>query len=92
MSAENGAARPFRYAEQFTPPEAERASEVAVTRFEDLFEVAPRLMDEWVVQQTFPNWDTLRIMRARGDHLEWMHRHFAGTVVSGSEVLAEIDE
>lgn len=92
MSGQRDGAGPFRYAEQFTPPEAERASEVAVTRFEHGFEVDPRLMDQWVLQQTFPNWDTLRIMSARGDHLEWMHRHFARTVVPGSEILAEIEE
>jgi hypothetical protein len=30
-------------------------------------------------------------MRSRHDHLAWMHRHFAGKVVTGSELLAEID-
>ncbi|WP_017615520.1 hypothetical protein [Nocardiopsis salina] len=92
MSAQNNGAGPFRYSEQYTPPDPVRASEVAVTRFEDAFEVDPRLMEQWVLQQTFPNWDTLRIMHARADHLDWMHRHFAEKVVSGSEVLAEIDE
>ena len=43
-----------------------------------------------VLQQVFPNWDTLRIMRSRHDHLDWMHRHFAETVVTGSELLAEV--
>jgi len=82
----------FRYADQFTPPEAEQVSDVAVTTFEHVFEVDPRLMQQWVLQQTFPNWDTLRIMRSRGDHLDWMHRHFAHTVVTGSELLAEIED
>ena len=36
-------------------------------------------MERWVLQQTFPNWDSLRIMNARRDHLDWMHRHFADT-------------
>ena len=44
-----------------------------------------------MLQQTFPNWDSLRIMNSRHDHLDWMHRHFADTVVNGSSVLAEID-
>ena len=48
-------------------------------------------MERWVLQQTFPNWDSLRIMNSRGDHLEWMHRHFAHKVVTGSELLAEVE-
>ena len=67
----------FRYAEQYTPPEPERVSDVAITTHEHVFEVDPRLMERWVLQQQFPNWDCLRIMNSRGDHLEWMHRHFA---------------
>ena len=67
----------FRYDEQYTPPEPERVSDVAITTFEHVFEVDPRLMERWVLQQQFPNWDRLRIMNSRGDHLDWMHRHFA---------------
>ncbi|WP_433559744.1 hypothetical protein ACQPWY_16805 [Pseudonocardia xinjiangensis] len=48
-------------------------------------------MERWVLQQTFPNWDSLRIMNARHDHLDWMHRHFAEKVLTGSELLAEVD-
>ena len=81
----------FRYADQLTPPTPERVSDVAITTHPDLFEVDPRLMERWVLQQEFPNWDSLRIMNSRGDHLEWMHRHFADRVVAGSELLAEID-
>ena len=44
-----------------------------------------------MLQQEFPNWDSLRIMNSRDDHLEWMHRHFAYRVVTGSELLAEIE-
>jgi len=94
MNAGNGsggAAYPYRYAEQYTPPETSRVSDVAITTFEHVYEIDPRLMQRWVLQQTFPNWDTLRIMHARGDHLAWMHRHFAETVVSGSTVLAELE-
>jgi hypothetical protein len=82
----------FRHPEQMVPPPPEQASEVAITRFEHVFEVDPRLMDRWVLQQTFPNWDTLRIMHSRHDHLHWMHRHFAERVVPGSEILAELDD
>jgi hypothetical protein len=53
--------------------------------------VEPRLMQTWVLQQQFPNWDTLRIMNSRHDHLDWMHRHFAHKVVTGSELLAEVE-
>jgi hypothetical protein len=56
-----------------------------------VFEVDPRLMERWVLQQTFPNWDSLRIMNSRHEHLEWMHRHFATRVVTGSALLAEVD-
>ena len=84
-------AGPFRVAEQFTPPAAERVSDVAQTTFEHVYEVDPRLMQRHVLQQVFPNWDTLRIMNSRTDHLQWMHRHFAHTVVTGSELLAEIE-
>ena len=85
------ATAPYRFAEQHTPPAPLRVSEVAQTTFEHVYEVDPRLMQTHVLQQVFPNWDTLRIMRSRQDHLAWMHRHFAGRVVTGSELLAEVD-
>jgi hypothetical protein len=81
----------FRYDEQYTPPEPERVSDVALTTHPHLFEVDPRLMERWVLQQEFPNWDSLRIMSSRHDHLEWMHRHFASKVMAGSELLAELE-
>jgi len=86
-----GASAPYRFAEQHTPPAPVRVSEVAQTTFEHVYEVDPRLMQVHVLQQAFPNWDTLRIMRSRHDHLDWMHRHFAEKVVTGSELLAEVD-
>jgi hypothetical protein len=73
------------------PPEPKPVTDGVVQRFEDVYEVDPRLMERWVLQQTFPNWDTLRIMHSRHDHLAWMHRHFAERVVSGAELLAELD-
>ncbi len=84
-------AAPYRFAEQHTPPAPVRVSEVAQTTFEHVYEVDPRLMERHVLQQVFPNWDTLRIMRSRHDHLAWMHRHFAYKIVTGSDLLAEID-
>jgi len=81
----------FRYDEQYTPPEPERVSDVAITTHPHVYEVDPRLMERWVLQQQFPNWDSLRIMNSRHDHLEWMHRHFADRVVTGSELLAEVE-
>jgi hypothetical protein len=79
--------RVFRHGEERTPPPATQAGEVAITRFEHLYEVDPRLMTEHVRQQSFPNWDTQRIAASRLDHLDWMHRHWATVVISGEELL-----
>lgn len=81
--------KPFRRDEQNRPPEARQVTDVAITRFEGVYEVEPALMQEHVRQQPFPNWDTLRIVRSRHDHLDWMHRHWANVVVSGEELLDE---
>ncbi len=67
--ASNGQPIGYRYAEQSTPPEPKRVSDVAITTHEHVYEVDPRLMERWVLQQEFPNWDSLRIMNSRGDHL-----------------------
>lgn len=91
MTDDESRTRPYRFAEQTSPPLPQRASDVAVTTFEHVFEVDPRLMQRWVLQQEFPNWDSLRIMNSRHDHLDWMHAHFAGSVVTGSELLAEVE-
>ena len=80
---------PFRRSEQETPPPPRQMSDVAIMRFEHIFEVDPALMDEHVRQQEFPNWDTQRIAASRHDHLDWMHRHWATVVVSGEELLDE---
>jgi hypothetical protein len=81
----------YRYAEQYTPPETEQVTDVAITRFDDVYEVDPKLMVQHVNQQTFPNWDTLRIVASRHDHLQWMHDHWATNVVSGEQILADLD-
>jgi hypothetical protein len=78
--------KPYRHGEQKTPPEPQRMSDVAIMRFEHIFEVDPKLMQEHVRQHGFPNWETQRIAASRHDHLDWMHRHWAGVVVSGDEL------
>jgi hypothetical protein len=80
---------PFRRANEQEAPPPQRMSDVAIMRFEHIFEVDPRLMEEHVRQQDFPNWDTQRIAASRHDHLDWMHRHWADAVVSGEELLDE---
>jgi hypothetical protein len=79
--------KPFRAGEQKVPPPPQRMSDVAIMRFEHIFEVDPALMTEHVRQQAFPNWDTQRIAGSRHDHLDWMHRHWATVVVSGEDLL-----
>ena len=80
----------FRLSAQ-RPPEAQRVNDAVVTRFEHSFEVAPELMTEHVRQQEIPNWDFQRIVDSRWAHLAWMHDHFADSVLSGDELLAEIE-
>ena len=79
----------FRHGDQRRPPPAQQVTDVAITRFEHIFEVEPQLMTEHVTQQPFPNWDTQRIAASRHDHLDWMHRHWATVVVSGEELQAD---
>lgn len=80
----------FRLSAQ-KPPEARRVSDGVVSRFEHTFEVDPALMTEHVHQQQIPNWDFQRIVDSRWEHLAWMHDHFADSVLSGEELLEEIE-
>jgi hypothetical protein len=80
----------FRLSAQ-RPPEAARVTDGVVSRFEHIYEVDPDLMHEHVVQQDIPNWDVRRIVDSRWEHLAWMHSHFADSVLSGEELLAEIE-
>ena len=80
----------FRLAAQ-RPPEARRVTDVVVMRFDDVYEVDPALMTEHVQQQEIPAWDTERIVDSRWEHLAWMHDHFADSVVSGEELITELD-
>jgi hypothetical protein len=80
----------FRLAAQ-RPPEAKRINDTVVMRFDHVYEVDPALMAEHVPQQEIPSWDSLRIVESRWEHLAWMHDHFADSVVSGEELLREIE-
>ena len=71
--------------------DARRVNDVVVSRFEHVLEVDPLLMTEHVRQQDIPNWDFRRIVDSRWEHLAWMHDHFADSVLSGEELLAEIE-
>jgi len=73
------------------PPEARRVTDQVVMRFDHIYEVDPGLMSEHIRQHSFPAWETLRIVDSRWDHLAWMHDHFADSLVSGEELLEEID-
>ncbi len=80
----------FRLAKE-RPPEARRINDAVVQRFDHIFEVDPALMTEHIRQQEIPAWDTKRIVDGRWDHLDWMHDHFADTVISGEELLEELE-
>jgi hypothetical protein len=73
----------FRLSGQ-TPPEPRRVTDVVVMRFDDVYEVDPALMER-TGQQAMPAWDTHRIVDARWDHLDWMHKHFADDVLVAGE-------
>ena len=62
-----------------------------ITRFEHVYEINPALMADHVHQQYIPNWDFKRIVDSRWAHLAWMQDHFADGVISGEELIAEID-
>lgn len=80
----------FRLSAQ-RPPEAKRVTDAVVMRFDHVYEVDPALMTEHTPQQDLPAWETRRIVASRWEHLAWMHEHFADSVVSGEELLAEIE-
>jgi hypothetical protein len=73
----------FRLGDQ-QPPEPKRITDTAVMRFDDVYEVDPGLM-ELTGQQPMPAWDTMRIVESRGEHLDWMHKHFADEVLLAGE-------
>lgn len=73
------------------PPQAQRVTDVVISRFDHVFEVDPALMTQHVHQQDIPNWDFQRIVDNRWEHLAWMHDHFADKVLSAEELLGEIE-
>jgi hypothetical protein len=73
-----------------TPPDANRVSDVAITRYDHIYEVDPALMQERVRQQDIPGWDFHRIVDSRSEYLAWMQDHFADSIISGEELLREI--
>lgn len=76
--------RPGRFVpDEQVPPEAERVTDVVVTRYEHVLEVDPALMTRFP-QQRMLAWDTERIVAARWHHLDDVHRQFAdGKVLAG---------
>ncbi len=72
------------------PPDPRPVTDGVVMRFEHVYEVDPERM-EIFPQQEMPAWDTMRIVASRWDHLAWMHDHFADTMVSGEELIAELE-
>lgn len=80
----------FRLSDQ-RPPEARRVTDVAISRYEHVYEVDPALMTEHVRQQDLPNWEIHRIVDSRWEHLRWMQDHWADSVISGQELLDELD-
>jgi len=81
----------FRLSAQ-KPPEAKRVTDQVVMRFDHVYEVDPALMTEHTLQQDLPAWDTQRIVESRWEHLAWMQDHFADSVLSGQELLNELEE
>lgn len=72
-------------------PEAKKVRDGVITRYDGVpYEVDPDLM-QTVEQQYIPEWDFHRIVESRERHLEWMHKHWADDVISGEELLAEIE-
>lgn len=80
----------FRLSAQ-KPPEAHPVTDGVVSRYEHIYEVDPALMQEHVRQQAIPEWDFHRIVDSRLEHLAWMHDHFADSVLSGEELVEEIE-
>ena len=78
----------FRLAAQ-RPPEPTRVTDTVVTRYEHVYEVDPALMSEHIQQQEFPVWETERIVASRWEHLDWMHAHWADSVISAEDLMAD---
>jgi hypothetical protein len=62
----------------------ERLTDQVVQRFKHVLEVDPDRMTRFR-QQSMPTWDTKRIVAARWDHLDAVHREFANEVLLAGE-------
>jgi hypothetical protein len=80
----------FRLSAQ-TPADSHRVNDVVISRVKHVYEIDPSLMSEHVRQQQIPNWDFQRIVDSRWEHLHWMRDHFADGVISGEELLSELE-
>jgi hypothetical protein len=74
----------FRLAAQ-RPPDPKRITDDVVMRFDHIYEVDPAKMTI-IAQQEMPAWETLRIVASRWDHLDWMHAHWADSVITAEEI------
>ena len=66
------------------PPEPRPIRDGVVMRVDHVYEVDPELMQTFP-QQNMPVWDTRRIVESRGEHLAWIHDHFADEVIVAGE-------
>lgn len=54
------------------------------------FEIVPTRMEEYIKQQEMDEAERQRIVKARGIHLDWYHRHFAYEVLEPPEGEEEL--
>ena len=73
------------------PPDPNPVKEGVVMRFDHVYEIDPERMKVFK-QQEIPAWDTIRIVSNRWEHLHWMHLHFADSVISGEELVKELEK
>lgn len=78
----------FRLSAQ-RPPEPRRVNDTVVQRYDHVYEVDPALMQDHIQQHEFPEWETRRIVDGRWEHLDWMHAHWADSVLCAEELLSE---
>ena len=62
-----------------------------VMRFDHVYEVDPDADDRARPPAGDPGLGHGRIVDSRWEHLAWMHDHFADSVVSGEELIKEIE-
>jgi hypothetical protein len=66
------------------PPDPRPVTDGVVMRLDEVYEIDPARM-QIIRQQSMPVSDTLRIVDSRGEHLAWMHDHWADNVLSAEE-------